>query len=116
MRHVGLLTRIRLPTWFVQPCGHLEGGKIQRLMYLSREHEVSPTGPHTAEGFSPLKQLICRWVNIYRHFGVACYLHLQGLSKPETAYCLDLEEGGTKLLRNFGNYLPIGMSLHFRRL
>jgi len=46
----------------------------------------------------------------YRHFGVACYLHLQGLTRPETAYCLDLEDGSNKLLRNLGNYLPIGMA------
>jgi hypothetical protein len=56
-------------------------------------------------------------VNIYRYFGGADCLLLQGLSRPSLFLCyLDAGDGSSKLLANHDNYFPINTALYPRRL
>ena len=59
--------------------------------------------------------LPCRLTNSYRRFGRVCCLHLQSLS----VHLLGLRYavgGGSTLLRNVGNYLPVDTAWQPRKL
>jgi hypothetical protein len=45
---------------------------------------------------------------MYQSFGVACYLHLQGIQQDHS------EDGDSKLLRNVGTYMTLDMALYNR--
>jgi hypothetical protein len=56
---------------------------------------------------------LCRLVDVYRRFGEAYCLHIQGRSASRaTQTPLDPEDGGNMFLRKIGKILPDYMASH----